>query len=888
MTITLPVHWNCLFVSSQRGVERVTRKRSISFNIFLVAADGLDSAGCSPKDDEDDSDDDDASKNCGAAALKPNKISPAGGYQTGSSYYSQFVKEKNRLARRDDMHRPAVASEDNPGCFEPAEDSFYGRYQRRQSDDDTAVENGFGANSDTARQRMMRRKQARQKRENAGLTTADSVAGYRGRDCSIEELIEYIDAKPPVVPKPGQKQTASHKNRKKKRGSNRAAKSDSGNAKSTTPVGSSHKCRGVNSDQTSPAKLAGKTAAPVDSSTGATNDPETRLSSPDGEVDAEMLTQLLLQSDAVSSMPTYEGSSSNASDADNVSDIRNDETFRNYHRSPDESVEMMSSGVGSERGYENYNLAVKVDTEPYVTVVQNTETVATADDRDHYKESNISNADEDTQRQGEVTTATTEDCIASVSLRVSEDSVNSSCVQCHYSEELCNATVYREIVCQPSNSVGFTQTIHSIDAGQSTPSSSISDARDTQDFDPQSLTDDVLSDFDSCSIEASHDSDFTVVTQKKKKNVTRQNASSASCLQRTFYNRNLRDTPSVRDWQSSCRQRTAKQISTARSSVPVTCSSASVSTELHVPVSQHTSTSGEVSEIVLSFPDDGQIGSDAGDVLPVTRVDSNKPNAICDDAAIHVSLCGEISSTFSQSAKDVKWLTSECKTREKVFLDTRQPNVGIAPTFTTSELSFYYDVNIPENWSAVQVCSLMLSPAYSEEASGVNAEPQLTSTYANSNNFPVATGSLSPVTFTGDANSVLCIDHCTEQAVGLQSGAGNNLSLTDNASQWQQSDVRCTTTPIDNISQTYEQPVTTQSSALAYDVTLPSYVSSSSRDLVSDTTQSGILVVRHSVSTAADQPSSSISATDSHQHSSSRSRQRFDLQAAQLFLYSGW
>lgn len=813
------------------------------------------------------------------------------------------MKDKSRLARHDDRQHIAVPSEFNSGCFEPSEDSFYGRYPRQQSDDDASMGRGFGAGSDAMMQRMMRRKQARQKRENAGLTTADSVAGYRGRDCSIEELIEYIDAKPPTVPKPAQKQTSGRKNRKKKRSSNRAAKSDNSEVKSVMPVSSSHECSGVSSGNVSLEKLAEETAD-VGSSTGAIDGPETCVSFADGEADSELQAELLQQHDTVSPVLRYEGSSSNTSDADNISDSHNDRMFGSDANCPVAGMEMLSCAVQSQRGCENHNLLVKVDAECCVTVTRNTEAIdssnvnefgthvintcctpssdstvfikETPNGRDCYKESNISETDVDPRRHREVTVANTEDCVLSISLRLSEDasvgSIDDIGDLCHYFEEVNKTSVHREIVNQPNQNPVSTQTVAGIDTGQSTPSSSISDARDSRDFDSQSLADEVLSDFDYCSIQASHESDFTVVTQKKKKNPTRQSVSNASSLQRTFYNKSHRDGPSVRDWQSLYRHETVKQLSAAWSTVPVTCSFPSSSAELPADsVSRHTSTSGEESEVVQSFAHDIQLGLDARYVSSAVCMDPSASNAVLNDTT-DVSSCGENSNRFPPSAKQS---TSESKTREKIFLDTRRPNVGVVPTSVTSELSFYYDVNIPEDQSAVQADSPLLSAAYSTQVPGRSTECELTGTSASSTTFPLpvatATSSLSPVTHTGDASSALFVDRCTEQTVSLQSSAGDNLLLLDNASQWQQCDV-------DIVSQV-------QSSASTDYVTLPSDVSSASIDSMNGSSQSGNVVVSHVVSTAS-QLSPSASASDSHRPSTSR-RQRFDLRAAQLFLYNG-
>jgi len=421
--------------------------------------------------------------------------------------------------------------------------------------------------------------------------------------------------------------------------------------------------------------------------------------------------------------------------------------------------------------------------------------------------------------------------------------------------------------------------------GQSTPSSSTSDARDShstcdardsRDFDTQSLPDDMSSDADHCFIQSSRENDFTVVTQKKKKNLTRQTVSSAGCLQRTFYNRSLWDSHPVHDWQGSCGHDTVKPLSSARSTVPVTCLSASVSRELHgVPASRHVATAAEVSESDQSFTHDRRTVQDTDTVSSVACMDRN---AVLDDAT-DVSSCCENSSHFSQSAKDAKQLSGEPKPREKVFLDTRRPNVGIAPASTSSELSFYYDVSVPEHQSAVQTDSLTLSPVYSLQEAGGPAEVLSTSSSGNSTNFPtpVGTDSSLPVTCTDDANGVLSIANRRGQPDGSQSTPGDDLLLLDNACRWQQWDA----TPADDASQTC---VSTRSSAPVHCVTLPSDTSRSSVELVDDSSRAGSLVV----GPAAGRPSSSASDVDDpHQHSSRRGHQRFDLQPAQLFLYSG-
>ena len=898
-----------------------------------VAADGLDSAGCSPKDDEDDSDDE-TLENRGAAALKPNKISPASGYHAGSSYYYPMGKEKSWLARCDDRQLAVPMENNSP---EPSEDSYYSRYQRRRSDDSTPAGRGFSADSDAVMQRMMRRKQARRERELAGLTTADSVDGYRGKDCSIDELIEYIDAKPQTVPKTGQRQTGNRKKRKKKRSSNRPAKSKNDDFKSTTPVDRTEKHNEVDSEKATCEKLPGETVAAADDGMGTINERETCLLSGNAKVDSESVSELPLHCDTFFQMLPSEGSSSNMSDGDNVPDCRTGGNFGNYAQCPEpeayrEVAEMPSLEAGLDGGCVDDNLTVKPDSEPvaliHAPVTQITETASSADidefgtvlqdsccskpsdstctvsdkktelDNEDYK-SKISNADKNVQ-MNEVIAASTENTSPDVSLSctgvaedVVVDSVNGMNVYQHRHslEESCT-TVHREILCQTVESIGSAPKIHSTETGQSTPSSSMSDARESVDIDCQSLTDDMSSDLD-FSIQTFHESDFTVVAQKKKKKVTRQNVGSVDCLRRTFYNRNHRDTLAVRDWQASCGNESVKESSTVPSAVPITCSS--FNTELcSVPVTRQTSTPLEVpGEFVRSSVHGRQTGLHTDNVSSLAYVDHNASNAVSDQTT-SASASGENKSqSFANSAtasshetawtvKDVKRSSAEHETQDKVFLDTRQPDVGVAPAIASCQLSFWYDVTIPENQpTAVQTDIQTLSSSYSIAEPSANDEVSLTNasaSFADVRTTVVVTSSLSVATRTSDVNTVLYVNSCTEQPVSLRSAAGDNPLLLGNASQLP----HCDRQTVDNSSHTYEQPISSQADAHAH-VSLTSG-SSGSHYTVNNSTRSGNLIVRPVHSSFA---VVSASAADSIRHLSSHSRQLFDVRDTQLFLYSG-
>jgi len=891
----------------------------------VVAVDGLDSAGCSPKDDEDDDSDDAASENCGAAAMKQNKMSPASGYHAGSSYYYPMAKDKSWLARCDDRQQLNVPSENSSGCVDPSEDSYYSRYQRRCSDEGTPAGRGFSANSDAVMQRMMRRKQARRDREAANLTTADSVAGYRGRDCSIEELIEYIDAKPPTVPKTGQRQTGNRKKQKKKRGSNRSAKSENGDDKATTPDHNNFDQRGeTGSNKTPNEKLDGQTVATTDSGAGTGREHETHLSSSgDDKLGAESATELPLRCDTFFHTLPSEGSSSNMSDADNASDLRTHSSFRNYSHGPEayrEMVGMPSPGAESDGVCVDDSLTVKTDSEPtaliHAPVTPSTETASRADvdefgnllvsscskpsdstvldkdstfDSKHYEISKVFEADE-SKHWDEVVATDTENCSQFVtSSCIEADSRNGrSVVPRRHSEELSCAADCREMVCLPDEPVGSTPRISSMETGQSTPSSSVSDARDSLDFDTQSWADDVSSDFD-VSMQLFHENDFTVVTQKKKKKVVRQNPGSTDCLRRTFYNRNHRDGLPVRDRQSSFRNESAvRESSTVVSNVPITCSSfSSNNTELcSVPVSQHSSTALEVhgvSEFVQSLVYDRQTGSLTDNVSSVGYRDHNVTNDVASTNQSS-SARGRSSAQFftnsgktTQAVKDVKRSSADHRAEEKVFLDTRQPNIGAA----SADLSFWYDTTIPENQSASdQTDTVALSSSYDVGEPSANTRVSLTDLSSFSAALTVTSSVLS-ITSVGDVNTDLRVSSCTARTGSLPPTADDNPPLlVFNASQLQRRDGQ-TVTGVDDGSQTSCE--TSLSSQADSHVTLTAG-GSGSHYIVSNSSHSGNL------SSAAVRSSSSIvsaSATDSSRHSSSHSRQLFSLRDTQLFLYNG-
>jgi len=864
-----------------------------------VTADGLDSAGCSPKDDEDNDSDDEVSESCCAAVLKPNKISPASGYQPGSSYFYHVAKDKSWLARRDDRRQSDVPSQNR----ESPEDSLYGQYQyRQQLDDDASTGRGFGANSDAVRQRMMRRKQARQQREAAGLTTADSVAGYRGKDYSIDELMEYIDAKPPPAPKPGQKQTTSRKNRKKKGSSSRTAKSDNGNVGLTAPTGRSREQSAANSED----KLASQcqTVVPADSITATTGETEIHLSSDDGKVDVNSLPESPLQCDTVFQLLPSDGSSSSTSDVDNVSDFRNECGLRNYSqclaRSP-ESVDMPLSGATTEGGLVNDNLMVEFDAEPLalasVSVVPTPITVSsnvsesgvyTLDnccseppyghvchislEGENCKEIGTSEADANILRYEAIAACAdnnysppvSESCIGGVSQATAMDSISSISVVRRHSQELDGMAVGQELTCRSSE---LTQKIYSIDTGQSTSSSSIADAHD---FDSQSLADDILSDFDYSSTQTSHENDFTVVTQRKKKKRVRQGATNAEWLPKTFYNRNHMDSSSAGNWQGSCKNDGVdKQSSVVQATVPESSTVPSVSSNKEttsVLGRHHTATWLEVSErsqsLVLDRPVDKASLMDNSTVTDhITSVSTSGNSS---------SQCSAASRITTQSTNGAKRSSIEHKTREKVFLDTRRPNVGIESTLARSDLSFWYDVNITESPSTlVHTDTLKSSQTESLEVPAANTNIQLMSTSVN-----ILNGLLSTGTCTATANAASCTDSC---AVSSQSATGHNLPIVFSSSQRHHSN-ELSISRVDTASQTCDQLLTDDVDS-----------SGSSLSIAGDGTPTGVFTAGPPVSSAAGQLSdgSRASSTDCSRQSTSLGRHRFTLRDAQLFLYAG-
>ena len=897
-----------------------------------VTTDGLDSAGCSPKDDEDDDSDDELPETCGAAAMKPNKISPASGYHAGSSYYFPMSKAKSWLARCDDRQHHG-STENNSSCLEQSDDSYYNRYQLRHSDDSTPAGRGFSANSDAVMERMMRRKEARRQRESANMTTADSVAGYRGRDCSIEELMEYIDAKPPTVPKSGQRRTGNRKKRKKKRSSNRPAQSDNGNVRSTTPVGSSRKPTEV--DTTSPQRSVADTVAAADGGTASGNEHERCLSLGGDKVDSESMSELPLRCDKFFEMLPSDGSSSNTSDADVASDSRIDGGFGNFAQSSGdyrELVEMPSSGVGSPEARVGDVQAAKLDSEP---VTESSKT-ANSDNVDEFgsrgcKQSNNAVSDKeatldsenleenriyqtDAKSQGDETIAQiTENCCPSVSsssFGASADAVVDSAngghviIQRRHSEGFGCTTVSQQIACQSSESVSGSRKVCSTNTGQSTPSSSISDTRDSLDFDSQSLADELSSDFDFCAPTTSHESDFTVVTQKKKKKPTKLNAGSAGCLRRTFYNRNHQAVLAPRDWQSQSRNESIfRESTTVPSTVPVSCSSVSNNLELRsMPVGRETGTPLEIAvsiESVESLLSNERTRSDVDRVLYASHTVTN---AMLDHAA-GASSCGEtnsrcITSLSAESShrtalavKDVTRSSADNRTEEKLFLDTRRPHVGVTPAPAFSELSFWYDTTISENQSTTaDTDTPTLTSPYNIAEPGENADVSLVTSSTSFANFPtgaVITSLASSATSTVIVTTHLYVNSCTSPAaVSLQLAAGDSSVSVSNASLLPTPDGPIGTLVAHSV-QTYVQPLLSRAPDCY--VTSTSAVSSSSRDAVNNHTRSGTLVVSSGASTALSQSAAvvSASATDSVRQPSGRSHQRFDLRDAQLFLYNG-
>jgi len=884
-----------------------------------AVTDGLDSAGCSPKDEEDDDSDIETAENCGAAAsLKPNKISPAAGYHAGSSYYIPIAKQKSWLARCDDREPLPSSESNNLGFTDPSDNSFYNRYsQLRRSDDGAPAGRGFTPSSDAVMERMMRRKEARRQRERANMTESDSVAGYRGGDYSIDELIEYIDAKPPSTSKSERhKRTSNRKSRKKKHSSNRPAKS-TGDVSSATPVSSSCIEGDTILDKTSPENFAAEPTVDTDSDVRTTDERVTSQSlGDDDKVDlaSEPMSELPLCSDTFFQMQPVEGSSSNTSDADNASDSRTDGALGNYAEFFDrcrESVDMPFPRTGSQACDIDENLSVKLDSEP-ITVpgAQSTETVTSVEvdefvtaalsnccleqssstvsdkgsTRDSVQCDKSTSIDTDTNSPGAemIALRNTENCspsVSSSSIVFTTDSIAVDSIrgmQRRHSDVLAGTAVFQAVAGQSSESVHGMQNVPSTDAGQSTPSSSISDARDFRDFDFQSLADDMLLDFH-FSAPTSHESDFTVVTRRTKKRQSRSNAGAAAagCLRRTFYNRNRLDTGlAIRDWQNHCRNESVVRDSAiVPTTVNVTHSAASGNLELHSLTVSQLSTS--------RIPLEVSVGTE----YSCTESDTN----IVTDTVLEstLSALSYSKNTFSQNAtkstavhscKTSQTLSSiDRRTQENVFLDTRRPNAGATPSAAFSELSFWYDVNIPENQSSlVQTNTAMLSPAFSIREPGVNVED---SSIANFSTYSVAAGLASSLTCTVSADTHL--HSCAYPVVA----AGDSISLTVDLNSYP------LTVPAHGVNNYPQSSV--QSPLLSH---IPACYVTSTSSSTSDTVNNSVGhsvgdVIRPVVSSTVSEQSPAdinVSATDSVRHSTDRDgRQLFDLEAAQLFLYTG-
>jgi len=624
------------------------------------------------------------------------------------------------------------------------------------------------------------------------------------------------------------------------------------------------------------------------------------------------------------------------SDADNVPDSRTDGSVRDYAAYSEdyrELAEIPSDGAESQGNVVSDNLMTRLDSEPMAVInlsgSQNTETTTSANvdgfgtvmlnsttaestgsnentthDSESHEASEITNSG--TSSWGnEIIATNAEDYSPSVYSsysRVTEDvgidSVDSvRVIQRRHSEGLGCSTIH-----QPNESVCTTRKVCSTDNGQSTPSSSISDARDTLDFDSQSLADDLSSDFDFSMPTTSHESDFTIVTQKKKKKQARQNVRSTGCLQRTFYNRTRRDGLAVGDWQSQHRNEPVLGESAIMPSteVPVSCSTYSSSIEHHsVPVYLQTGISLETaagSEFAKSLANDRRIGSDT---YSVSYEDCTVTNSAVLSKASIASTRREINSrvftgsspassqTTTQTVKDVTRSSAERKTEEKVFLDTRRPNLGAAPTPAFSEFSFWYDVNIQENQSvSAQTDTPMLSSASNVGDHRVNAEVSLISNSPVLPTAPVVTCLSSSVTCTVNTNTHSYVDNCTNPAVSLSyAAAADSSPLGGIVSQLATGNVT-TRTQVNNSSPTCVQPSISQSTAS--NVTLTSGVSVS-HDTVTNIAHSGRHVIRPVVSSSPGQSHAAVSASAMHsvRHPSGRSRQLFDLRDAQLFLYSG-
>lgn len=884
-------------------------------------ADGLDSAGCSPKDDEDDDSDEEVAAMTAAAATKHNKISPACSCYPGSSYYYPMFKQKPQLAGRNDRQHQAEQSENSRGRLEPpSDDSYYNPYQ--QSDSNVSGDHGLSGNNDVARQRMMRRKQARREREAAGMTTADSVEGYRGRDCSIDELIKYIDAKPPNVPKPGQKQTTRCKKRKKKRGGS--------NVKSTVPVSGPDACSANNLDQTRVEKSGDVTAVSADSTVSSTNEPETPKSSDDYKVDLKSASELPLYCDTLcQTLPPSEGSSSSIGDSA--------DGFRHCDQSVEacnETVELSSVIMKPEGG----GMAVKPDARPSAVNTPPTQStgavsVAKMDEFENflsssacsklchknscneesrltsetYRESNgVSQADADVCRSEviAVDAGNFSGCISSSCMGLCEIELCTVSRRRHSADVRCT-TSPREITYQHSEDA--CRSICGSDTGKSTPSSSISGAHHSHSFDSQSLADDVSSDVDCRSVKTSLENDFTVVTTHKKKKKTkkllRQKVAADSCLWRTFHSGILHRDSSLQN--EYVRQEAAGTEPTAAMTM---CMSTANSSQLHsAPVSQQTSTLSEMSSVAQSVQlCEGRTGVDA---VGVSDVDSNVTDATVLCPATGRLSGGENNSSFRtcssadgshSSAPSAAWSSSSADkrtTREKLFLDTRRPRASrVRTAAAVSELSFWYDVTVSDNQCTSARpdtdCTKSLS------ALGLAAEPSDSSSSGTVADLtfvcsPVAVSSLSSQTST-DVNTGPRLNVDQHETARLSSAAdAGSLLLSGNECRLRQQP--------DDLPQVRRQPsfrdscVTT--TVTSSTVTLAVSCCDNSCDDMDSTAVtecSDVLVGRSTTASTASRHSFSpvISAsTTPHSHScgysSSHSRHCFQLRDAQLFLYSG-
>jgi len=883
--------------------------------VLCVGADGLDSAGCSPKDDEDDSDNE-IPENCGAAAMKSNKISPASSYHAGSSYYYPMSKQKSWLARCDNQRH--VAGNDS-SYVEPSEDSYYSQYQRQRLDDSTSAARGFGANGDVKVQRLKQRKQARRERESAGLTTADSVAGYRGRDCSIDELIEYIDAKPPAGSKT-QKQTNRRKKRKKRNSSNRSTNSANDTVESIIPVGRSDKCTDVGSGEMSPSKLFDQTAAAAAAAAAGghaatTDECKTHSSSGDDKVNTASISELSLHRDTLTRMPPSGVFNSNLSDGDkNGSDFHRDSNCRNTDQGHGvfQEIEVVSVVDSSNLSNVDSDPTAKLGSEHSsltgvsATVTEGSESashinweesrivvldscclqlsnVSVSDDEkalsnEHTEDSKVAEEDNDVQQDKAlaVNNENSSRCVVSSYAAVSDAVVDSlsdvHVLQRRQSEDLgCMSSVR-----QPGELSGISQKICSIDAGQSTPSSSISDARDSIDFDSQSLADDLSSDFDFTAQAASNENEFTVVTQKKKKKLVRHNVGSVDCFQRTFCIRTRQQSRAVQahETQSSYKHESLiKELSTVSSSIPQTCPSHSNNDLSSETVAQQTSTPVEVpriaAEIVQSLSNDRQMKSVTHSISSVAYLNNNVTNAVLNCAAVNDGVSTSqlptslVTVSTSHNAKDLRRPNAEHRAQEKVFLDTRQPHAGVSPANAFSELSFWYDTNVQEN----QSMQLQTDTHRLAAIRNTGGEPALNEV---SDSVSFSTALLVTSSCTVNAS-----DSRTESAVSTRSAASDDLSLLRNLSLLQSKKQSVTVRD-----ETRRQPAISNCP-----VTMTS-VSSSSQYMenVSNSHSDNL-----TVSAAVIQSPAVISAsiTASSQHSATRGRQPFFLGDAQLFLYNG-